>query len=467
MATRTGGISGAIYALVIFVFLFVIAASMAVLFYSQRNKAQQSLVQAQQDLTKEVAPTERTTDNYLAAANFARDESRSVFSQMQINKETLARFLTGDGSVPIEQIRNQLDQIGVGEGKYAIPRIQELIAANDAAAQKITTLQQERDKVQEKIDALLAQIDRQQKLHADQLVGLEATLKTQNEEFVKNVEAVKAERAELLATYEKAKEQARADLRDKDAEIQGLKTELAKRDARIAELARIIQRNRLTAPDMTLEHDAQVIEVVPRENLVYINLGRDDRLILGMTFEVFDQTTGVQTQVERNGQLVHVGGKATIEVVRFSDSGETAACRIVRQKFGRPIVTGDIVSNIVHDKNRTYRFFVYGDFDIDGDRRATATERQRVLQLIEQWGGVVVSGDKMPVDTDFLVLGQNVDYPADLPTDPPPTIEQIAGRDKELEQFRRYAELSGQAADLSIPILNQNRFLTLIGYYQQ
>lgn len=467
MATRSGGISGAVYALVIFVFLFVIGASLSVLFYTQKNKAEQELAQALTDKTKDVRSAERTGDAYLTASTVATGEGRSVFAQMRANQETLARLFTGDGATPIQQIKNQLDAVGIGEGKYAISKIQELMAANTASEQTIEKLVADRKKVEDKISQLESSMNTEAAKYSRQIGGLDDKLKEQKTDYDKNVAAVKAEREQLLATYEKAKEDARAALRDKEAQLQGLKNDIAKRDARIAELARIIQRNRLTAPDMTLEYDAKVIEFVPRDNLVFINLGRDDRLILGMTFEVFDQATGVQTQVERNGQLIHVGGKATVEVVRFSESGETTACRIVRQAFGRPIVTGDIVSNIVYDKNRTYRFFVYGDFDIDGDRRATPSERQRLLQLIEQWGGEVVSGDRMPVDTDFLVLGRNVEYPADLPDDPPPTIEQIAERDRQLEQFKRYAELSGQAAELSIPVLNQNRFMTLIGYYQQ
>jgi hypothetical protein len=466
MATRSGGISGAIYALVIFVFLFVIATSLAILFYTQRTKAQDQAAQTDERISELVRDAERSSDVYNELMGAAEAQNRSLFAEMSQRIEGLARLLTGDGSMPLTQIEAQLtdDQNNV---TYAIPEMRRLEAAAREAQAQVRAIAAERDKVEGQIAKLEADMAREEQAHRKELAELSDVLEQQKIEYDAALAAAKAERDELTKRYEDYKAKARATERAKDAQIAALNSELAQKEARIQALVNIVKENRLTAPDMTLEYDGQIIDVEPAENIVHINLGRDDRLILGMTFEVFDKTGGVQTQVKRHGQLIHVGGKASIEVIRFSESGETAACRVIRQSFGRPLVEGDIVSNIVFDRNREFRFFVYGDFDLNNDGKPTPTERQRVVQLIEEWGGVVIQSQTMPVDTDFLILGQNIEYPQDLPDEPPPTLEDLARLQQKRDQWRTYEELSGLARELSIPVLTQNRFLTLIGYYER
>ena len=72
---------------------------------------------------------------------------------------------------------------------------------------------------------------------------------------------------------------------------------------------------------------------------------------------------------------------------------------------------------------------------------------------------------RLSPETDFLVLGQEPPLPEE-PRDKtdPVTIENY---NKAKSKYETYQNLMVQAKKLSIPVLNQNRFLTMVGYYQR
>ncbi|MHB1158664.1 MAG: hypothetical protein ACYC26_17715 [Phycisphaerales bacterium] len=474
MATRSSGVSGAIYGLVIFVFLFVIALAMAILFYAQRSKTQEQLTTSTKQLTEYISAQEEATEAYHAVKQEAAEKhnSVSVFGQMLADTQTLKRWIAG-ADKPIDQIKSERDTTAQAagfkaeDGSSTLAMMTDLKGQVDAAREQITKLNKDLGDRSNMVKRLNDQFNAAQKGITQERDTLAAQLKDRTTQFDKATADYETARKQLLADLDKARADAKQQVVDLQATINTLQTEIDKKDGRIRELAGVIQKNRLSAPDLTLEPDGKILDVVAQDNLVYINLGRDDHLILGMTFEVFDENAGIRTQVEPNGQTTQVGGKASIEVVRFGESGKTAACRIVRNAYGRPVVPGDLISNIVYDRNRVFRFFVFGDFDLDHNGQSTAADRERVLSLIQQWGGQVISTDQMPVDTDFLVLGMEPAFPQAPPDDPPPTEDDVKRFLEAKKKYKQYSELSGQARELSIPILNQNRFLTLIGYYDR
>jgi hypothetical protein len=136
----------------------------------------------------------------------------------------------------------------------------------------------------------------------------------------------------------------------------------------------------------------------------------------------------------------------------------------------------------VYDKRRTFKFYVFGEFNLDGVGRPSLTDTQMVINLIEQWGGKVVKPEDrereltalsaeaarehtLPYDTDFLILGIEPEMPRTTGDQSDPAV--IRQRQLALQQLESYRRLQQQAAALGVPILNQNRFLALIGYYQR
>lgn len=139
----------------------------------------------------------------------------------------------------------------------------------------------------------------------------------------------------------------------------------------------------------------KVLDSLPANALVYVDLGRRDNVALGMTFSVYS----ADERVSESGR-----GKASIEVVNVGD--RTSECRVVSPPSpDDPILKGDGVGNLVLSRIRAkkQRFCVVGEFDVDFDGIADIRGRAKVKSLIERWGGMVV--DEVDPRTDYVVIG--------------------------------------------------------------
>jgi len=269
--------------------------------------------------------------------------------------------------------------------------------------------------------------------------------------------------AEKLAATEAAAKQAveekleplKADLTAKEQEVIELQTELARLQNELDTITTRVQR-RIDLPALT-EADARITAVNLEDREIELDLDEDDRVLRGMTFEVFP-----------DGELVKVigydnlRGLATVEVTTLMENRSKA--RIIRLEPGaRDIRVGDKLVNIAFDNDRTYRFFVYGLFDINSDGSPSIRDTDLMEDLIEKWGGKVV--EEFDWNIDYLVLGLEPDAPEDVDEFGLDPIE-IERRREQRQIYDRYQELIEQAARLNIPVLNQYRALALLGYYE-
>ena len=88
---------------------------------------------------------------------------------------------------------------------------------------------------------------------------------------------------------------------------------------------------------------------------------------------------------------------------------------------------------------------------------------QRIIELIERWGGYVA--DDITVNTDFLIVGiepVSLRRPSQQELDMDPMAQQRY--EMSVQKMRAYNQLLAKAANLGIPVFNQKRFLFLIGY---
>lgn len=465
MASRSGGISGAVYALVVFVFIAVLAAALAILFYTQKTKALAEATEARDELRATVTAAETNSQIYREAAD-ATVGDESVFSVLIGDLKQLKEWEMGAQDAEVEQIKAAREALDLGPADATLNVIETLREELSAAEKKAATLQEQLDKTEDAIASVNRAMERDRAEQEKTIEKLRGTLEEVRAELKADNEKLADRNQALLEELEKVRSEKEAELREKVAEVRARENEIDELQSRLSQLNQRFSEDNVVGPDMTLEPDGEVIDVNLNENVVTINLGSDDRLILGMTFEVFDRESGVQTERNQQGRVIQTRGKATIEVIRFSEDGQTSTARVIRDSFGEMIQPGDLVSNLVFDKDRTFKFYVYGNFDLDGDGRAQASERRRVDRLIREWGGKVIDDEGLPVDTDFLVLGEQVEYPEPLPENPPPPADVIRDWRQQVEAWKQYNQLAGEARDLSIPVLNQNRFLTLIGYYR-
>ena len=272
-----------------------------------------------------------------------------------------------------------------------------------------------------------------------QLGGVQGELVKVNTQLVQSTEQSQGRIATL-------QQQLAASKRESD----DLKTQLAK--------------YRVPTNQIVKQADGAITRVTGADR-VFINLGKGDQVAAGMTFEVFDRS-GVPSVAgpandAANDKLLK--GKASIEVI--SAQPGISECRVVRTSPGQAITEGDPIVNVVYDKNVKFKFFVYGKFNLDYRGEPTDKDTDIVKRLISGWGAQTV--DKLDTKTDFVVLGNEPvvpTYTADELAREPEKAFQKEQAEQALDQYNTTLQ---QANQLNIPILNQTRFLYMIGYYEE
>src|SRR5262249_36208209 len=95
------------------------------------------------------------------------------------------------------------------------------------------------------------------------------------------------------------------------------------------------------AKSILTKSDGLVLRAIPGSEICYIGVGKKDGIKAGMKFEVFSPFGERMTDEYR--------GKATIEVATVLDS--TSECKITRSTPTKPIVEGDMIVNVIYEKN--------------------------------------------------------------------------------------------------------------------
>jgi hypothetical protein len=209
------------------------------------------------------------------------------------------------------------------------------------------------------------------------------------------------------------------------------------------------------APDKeapAFKPDGEIILVDEASGVVRVNLGSEDRVYQGLTFSVYD-----------SGAAIPRDGKPKAQVEVFAVDQRASAARVLSSERKNPILTGDMIANLIWDAGKENQFVVTGEFDLNGDGTADYDAIRRIGDLIRKWGGAVA--DEVTARTDYVILGEEPNVP------PEPTLEQLAvdpmARDK-YDTARRmneqYNQIRQRAEALWVPIFNYDRFLHFTGY---
>jgi hypothetical protein len=203
--------------------------------------------------------------------------------------------------------------------------------------------------------------------------------------------------------------------------------------------------------------DGAISRINP-DGTVYINLGAGQQIVEGMTFEVYDKVAGVPPL--KNDDTSLPIGKGSIEVLRIG--ANTSECRILQQTPGRTITEGDIIANLIYDRNTKLKFVIFGKFDITKPGIPDAADSTILKRLVTEWGATLQPD--LAVDTDFLVIGSEPKVPdfTEEQRRDPVNAKTLADAQAEVD---RYRDTLNRAKDMSIPVLNQNRFLYYVGYF--
>jgi predicted nucleic acid-binding Zn-ribbon protein len=245
-------------------------------------------------------------------------------------------------------------------------------------------------------------------------------------------------------------------------QVSAANQQVTKANQQIEQLKSHFAARRVDVENAVIRQGDGKIVRVPNTEVCYINLGEGNQVTPGLTFEVYDKADGVPPippNVTGDEQLPV--GKGSIEITHVGTN--SSECRIVNITPGAIITEGDVIANLVYDPHTKYNFLVYGNFDLAGNGRPNAADADVIKRLVTQWGGKLT--DKVDVDTDFVVMGIEPVVPSFSKDDlTPENTKKIEDSQKALDD---YQEILSQAKDLHIPILNQNRFLYYVGFYDQ
>ena len=451
MATRAGSGTGMLVSLVVFVVATVTLLVVSIVLSAGKSKAEEARETAEAELAKVITAEERGRDVVQAMLAEAAGR-RSLFAEMTGRDQAIATFVAGNANASLEQMRRDLGIDGdttvrstLNDARGRARRLdQELESARaDAAAanDEVRTLE-------ERIDAMTRE-------HREALAASQDTIA----EYAASMESLRRRTEEAVAeiddTRGRIEDRYSQRVRDLESQIDQLNEDNAVLRTRVGELDKKVNEVRPKPQSPAELVDGEIIDVVGGDRQVFLNLGRADRIVPGITFEVYGDARGISPDPS-TGEYPR--GKASIQVIKVGDVTSTA--RIVRDTAS-PVIPGDVVANAVFDPDTEFKFLIFGKFDVDGDGRPTTAEAEFLSQQVRDWGGVVVSGEELTGDLDFLVLGVQPPQPGPLP--PNATSQQIEARLEAQDAFDRYDRLFRRATEAQIPILNANRFEVLTG----
>ncbi len=455
MATRTrsSGVTGLAVGLVIFVVLFVAALVAAIMLYTKWDGSQQELAKVQADENRLVTPIERQQPDIQPL--LAGSGRPSVIRSLVDENRKLKALISPNDQASLDVILKDAQTAGVEEGKTFIGEISRLKAEVADARHRAELAQKAQADAEAKLAAIHQQIQAASGVYsaAQQKTDVQVqNLMTQGKDEAAQATAA---RTRLEGELKQAQDAAAAEVKAKSDQLDQLRQEVGILRAKIDQLT---QRSGVrSVVDISRLPDGKIIDVSQDGQTVTINLGGKQHIVLGLTFDVYPAGTSL-IQKDASGNLVP--GKAIIEVDSVGEY--TATARVISLDQGASVSTGDVIANVVYDPTATLRFYVYGPFDLDNTGSPSNADKKRVEGMITQWGGKLVQ--HLDYDTDFLVLGAPPVAPEPLRPEDANDPVKVEEHTRQEQVWKEYQRLLGEAQRYKITVLNQNRFLALVGY---
>ena len=465
--------NGWLYAAITFIGLFLVALVVAIIFYLKFEDQRTIANDAQRDLNEMVTKSEWRNRGKIIGAKQRR---KSYLGTMVDYLDEMAYLIIGglpeetSAEVKVDtanrKVKDILEPLAQGHLNTAtddpntaglVPIMEKLKTKLDNTTSTALATQEQLKDLQNRFDdAMAVSFEKEQ------------TLLAEKEKYEQQVNDIKQDYNKLEALMRQTSEQQvktlTGQLDEEKAARRGLRQELLKTQATLkmtedrmkraqGELQKIKPLPDIETP--AFKPDGKIILIDDQTKIVHLNIGSDDGVYRGLTFSVYDK----DMPIPKDGK-----GKAEIEV--FSAGKTFSAARIIRSQRSRPIVSDDIVANLIWDSDKTNVFVVAGEFDLDSDGDIDYDGVDKIKALIEKWGGRVA--DTVSIETDFLVLGSAPQIRR-KPTFEIMEVYPMAMEKYEatLKKLTHYKEVQSQAQVLSVPVFNAERFLYFIGYKAQ
>ena len=466
---RQGQSSTTLYTVITFVALFVIAATLAVIFYLKSEDWRDQYTKSQQE-TSELASQNQVRNIGTLVGQKDRGQSR-LGQLLGYIDQLYIMFGGGQSGETSAEVKMTEMQTKYNDILAKLPK--DLALSSEAnqigALQLLETYDSKLKQKQELTDQLGSQLDELNKkydLTKQESAKREEELRTQIRAEQKKADDIQQSCSRLDKKgdeqLQSLKQQANDAVDEKNKTKQELLAVMSKLSVAESKFQESLDKQR-KLEDMLLkprpmedvaayQPDGHIIGIDISSNIVFIDIGRDDKVYPGMTFSVYDKSASIPTD-----------GSSKAEVEVFNVDKNTSIARINKSSKKNPIIEGDVIVNLIWDSKAVNRFVVAGEFDFNGDGDIDSDGAAKIKELIENWGGKVE--DAVTIDTDFVVLG------AVPQANKKPTLDEIQADPMATEKYEasvkaseRYQEVKNQAKDFSIPVFNAKRFLNFIGY---
>ena len=460
--------SAMLYTVIAFVALFIIATVTGILYYLKAEDLRLELESTQSQLDKLVSPIESRNVINLVGEKEGRKsqlgqtlgyigQMYNMFTGLEAD-EISAREKFTIVETRFAQVSNDIPEEIIASSEPNTPgafRIIELYknkmeAVENFAAELSNQLDEaysDAEQFQKATSAkeaeLLAQIGLEQQKADTAQKSYEDLKSLMEEKTTEQIKLLSDRNDKLIEENSKAKQ----DLLATKAELNLTQNRMKKALARLEAI-----KPRPNEEVDAYKSDGQILSIETSSNIVFLNIGAEDKVYPGLTFSVYDRNAPIP-----------IDGKGKAEIEVFDVSETTCVARIVKSKIKNPIVIGDIVINLIWDSRATNTFVVAGEFDFNNDGAIDAGTGKKIRQLIENWGGKVET--EMTINTDFVILG-TVPKVSEKPSLDDMEIDPMAmdKYDKAVKAAGEYREVKKQAESLYIPVFNLKRFLSFIGY---
>ncbi|MSR44475.1 MAG: hypothetical protein EXS15_03830 [Phycisphaerales bacterium] len=453
MAIRSGS-SGPLVALAVFVILTVLSLSTAVAFYIEKGKQTEA---AQKSAAALTAVVESSFLNDGAGAELkekAAGEKMTLVAMLLAKQEEILVVACGETVGDASTVRDALD---LGENENAKQALDEARGKAAAAAAKAVEQENIAKQSAEQLASALEEAQTKEDATLKEIAELEDSIGAYRD----SSQRAQSEYTQLREEVVQAREAAAADFANQLAEEQEKQASLVASNqgltARIAVLQKQLEGFRISPGDPSLLVDGKVVDLSTVKDQVYISLGSKDRVRPGMTFEVYSDASEILFDPKTETQTP---GIASVEIIKVGDSTSTA--RVTRKKTGKTVKPGNVLANAVYSPTYQYKFMVFGKFDVDSDGKVTDGEADYIRAKIKEWGGLIVDGDELRPDVDFVVVGA---------VPPRPQAGSAMGEDdaayaaslaaiRAYDSYQTFIRASNAA---QVPVLNWNRFQILTG----
>jgi hypothetical protein len=428
---------------------------MAVWSFNKYNTAEEQLVQLRQT-ERQLISTDQSRlpeiKDMIEKAKQTGGVAQTVVAQLRGQVTLLAGDIIGSPNSTFEEARQRIDQTFQAINP---PARRGLLAHMVDFNSQVGVKETEIGKLKTDAEQLRADVTKAQEELAAAKKAFEETLVQKDSQIAAIEVKFKAFSDQSDAKREEAKkvfDQSVEELRKQMAVVaKDLETRTRERDLILVQYENLKrQKDRpVSDPDQIIYRpDGKVVSLVPAEGMVYLNVGSNKRATEGLRFSVYPYT-GIPTSGV---------GKGVVEVVNVSPN--VCEARIIQQTKDSPIISGDLVANLVFDSLRSYNMLVEGNFDLNSTGEATPVGNKAIKELIRRYGGNVVKD--LSIETDFVVLGDAPVRPK-KPEDADPT-EAWDLYQERLKDYNRYQQIKDAATGMKIPVISSRRFMDLIGY---